>query len=77
MEMHGKFHPHLLWEWVVREYSSCGLEYYLSPYSSYKVNIFMGANWVNFPYIWDQSQGIYIGHLDLHSLIIYRAIPEE
>ena len=36
-----------------------------------------GARWVNLPYIWDQMQGIYIGHLDLHLLIIYRAIPEK
>ena len=43
MEMHGNFHPHLQWKWVVREYYSHGLEYCLSPYSAYKVNIFIGG----------------------------------
>ena len=37
----------------------------------------MEAKWVNLSYIWDQMQGIYIGHLDQLPLIIYRAIPEE
>ena len=36
-----------------------------------------GTKWVNLPYIWDQLQGNYKGHLDLLLLIIYRAIPEE
>ena len=58
MEMHGNFHPHLEQKWVVREYYSHGLEYYLSPYSAYKVNIFIGDEMVNMPYIWDQLQGI-------------------
>ena len=43
MEMHGNFHPHLQQKWVLREYCSHGLEYYLSPYSIYKVNIFIGG----------------------------------
>ena len=43
LEMQGNFHPHLQQKWVVREYYSHGLEYYLSPYSPYKVNIFMGG----------------------------------
>ena len=29
MEMHGNFHPHLQQEWVVREYNSHGMEYFL------------------------------------------------
>ena len=74
MEMHQNFHPHLQKKWVVRKYNSCGSEYYLC---SYKVNISQRAKWVNLPYIWDQLQGNYIGHLDLLPLIIYRAIPEE
>ena len=41
MEMKGNFHPHLQKKWVVREYNFCDLEYYLSPYSVYKVNIFI------------------------------------
>ena len=43
MEMHGIFHPHLQEKWVVREYNSCGLDYNLSPFGSYEVNIFMGS----------------------------------
>ena len=42
MEMHGNFQPHLLQKQVMREYFLHGLEYYLSPYSAYKVNIFIG-----------------------------------
>ena len=41
MEMHGNFHPPLQQKWVVREYYSHVLEYYLSPYSACKVNIFI------------------------------------
>ena len=74
MEIHGNFHPCFQWKWVVMEYKSCGLEYYLC---SCKVSISLGAKWVNLSYIWDQSQGNYIGHLDLLLLIICRAIPEE
>ena len=36
MEMHGNFYPHFQWMWVVREYNSCGLQYYLY---SYKMSI--------------------------------------
>ena len=36
MEMRENFHPHFQKQWVVREYNSCGLEYYLY---SYKVSI--------------------------------------
>ena len=43
MEMEGNFHPHLQQRWVVREYNSYDLECYLSIYSVYKVNIFMGG----------------------------------
>ena len=74
MEIHGNFHPHFQQKWVVRKYHSCGLEYYLSPY---KVNIFMGAKWVNFPYIWHQMQGSYVGQLDLFPFINNWAIPED
>ena len=74
MEMHGNFHPHLQQKGVVREYYSHGLEYYLY---SYKWALHRGAKWVNLPYIWDQWQGNYLGHLDLLLLIIYRAIPGE
>ena len=31
MEMHGNFHPHSPQGWVVREYNSHGLEYFLGP----------------------------------------------
>ena len=32
MEPHGNFQPHLQQKWLVREYNSCGLEYFLDPY---------------------------------------------
>ena len=32
MEMHGNVHPHSQQKWVVREYNSYGLEYYLCSY---------------------------------------------
>ena len=28
LEIHGNFHPHFQQKWLVREYYSCGLEYY-------------------------------------------------
>ena len=70
MEMHGNFDPHLQQKWVVREYYSHGLEYYLY---SYKGSIPQGAKWVTLGSIARN----YIGHLDPHLLIIYRAKPEE
>ena len=74
MEIHGNFHPHLQQKCVVKEYYSHDLEYYLF---LYKGSIPWEAKWVILPYIWDQLQGNYIGHLDLLLLIMYRAIPEK
>ena len=48
----------------------------LSPYSAYKVNIFMGANGSIFPTFGSIARN-YIGHHDILSLIMYRAILEE
>ena len=31
MESNGIFQPHLQWKELVREYYSCGLEYFLGP----------------------------------------------
>ena len=62
MEIHGIFHPHLQQMWVGREcYSHCS-EYYLSPY---KVNILMGLDGSICPIFGINTQGYYIGHLDL------------
>ena len=32
MESHGNFQTTLTAKWLVREYNSCGLEYFLGPY---------------------------------------------
>ena len=48
MESHRNFQPHLQQKCLVREYNSCGLEYFGVHISEQ----FMGANWVNVPYKW-------------------------
>ena len=52
MEMHGIFIPHLPQEWVVREYNSHGLEYFLGPNEVNKWVFSKGAKLVNVPYNW-------------------------
>ena len=32
MELQGNFQPHLQQKWLMREYNSCGFEYFLGPY---------------------------------------------
>ena len=75
MEIHGNFHPPLQQKWAGEGILFLGLEYYLS---QYKVNTFIrGAKWVHLPYIWHQTQGSYVGQLDLLFLITYWAISEN
>ena len=32
IESHGNFQPHIQQKWLLREYNSCDLEYFLGPY---------------------------------------------